>query len=86
LDYHRQHSRLASFCKHVDCPDEFFFQTILANSEHGKDLQPSITYTDWQPKRDSPETLTQSYLAHFAQPVVMASERHNCPLPGGEVL
>ncbi|MDR6738153.1 MULTISPECIES: beta-1,6-N-acetylglucosaminyltransferase [Herbaspirillum] len=86
LDYHRQHPRLASFCKHVDCPDEFFFQTILGNSEHGKDLQPSITYTDWQPKRDSPETLTQSYLAHFAQPVVMASERHNCPLPGGEVL
>jgi hypothetical protein len=86
LDYVREHQRFVHFSRHVDCPDEFFFQTILGNSRFAPTLEPSITYTNWRPGQMSPDTLIDFHLEHFAQPLVMNSVNHNCPLPGGEVL
>ncbi|KAF1043031.1 MAG: hypothetical protein GAK35_02413 [Herbaspirillum frisingense] len=86
LDYTQAHARFVHFSHHVDCPDEFFFQTILGNSPFASTLEPSITYTNWRPGQMSPDTLKEFHLEHFAQPLVMNSVNHNCPLPGGEVL
>jgi hypothetical protein len=86
LDYAAEHRRFVRFCHHVDCSDEFFFQTILGNSHLAGTLAPSITYTNWRPNQMSPDTLKEFHLEHFAQPVVMNSANHNCPTPGGEVL
>ncbi|OWY30967.1 beta-1,6-N-acetylglucosaminyltransferase [Herbaspirillum robiniae] len=86
LAYVREHRRFVRFSHHVDCSDEFFFQTIMGNSPFAPTLAPSITYTNWRPGQMSPDTLKQFHLEHFAQPLVMNSANHNCPLPAGEVL
>lgn len=86
LDYVAEHRRFVRFSHHVDCSDEFFFQTILGNSHLADTLAPSITYTNWRPGQMSPDTLKDFHLEHFAQPLVMNSANHNCPTPAGEVL
>jgi len=86
LDFVDAHPRFVRFCRHTDCPDEFFFQTILWNSPLRQSLRPGITYTNWVPGKMSPETITTDYLPHFAQEVVLNSPHNNSPLPPSEVL
>lgn len=86
LDYVSEHPRFMRFCHHTDCPDEFFFQTILWNSPFKESLRPTLTYTDWRPGKQSPEAINGDTLAQFAQDVVFNSPHNNSPLPPGEVL
>lgn len=86
LDFVQAHPRFVRFCQHTDCPDEFFFQTILWNSAFRPTLRPCITYTNWVPGKMSPETISADYLPHFASAVVLNSPHNNSPLPPAEVL
>jgi hypothetical protein len=74
------------FCKHVDCPDELVFQTILWNSPFKDKISHSLTYTDWLPNRTGPENIDAAYLPALRQAIVLDSARNNCPGEKREVL
>lgn len=49
----------ANYFKLVDTPDEFFFQTILYNSEFRYKIRDGVLhYTDWSEKKKHPKFLT----------------------------
>ncbi|GDX62475.1 glycosyl transferase [Candidatus Saccharibacteria bacterium] len=49
------------FFKHVDIPDEIFFQTILSNSKYRKDLiNDDIRYIDWSNPAECPAVLRRA--------------------------
>ena len=86
LEQTQRSPRLYRFCKFVDCSDEFFFQVTLWNSPFRARISHSLTYTDWQPGKMSPETIDAGYLPQFAGPVIRDSARNNCPNEKREVL
>jgi hypothetical protein len=56
--------QLKNFYKHSGCPDEMFFQTILANSPYrSKLVNDNMRYINWKEGADGhPKTLTQADL------------------------
>jgi hypothetical protein len=80
------HPDFYDFCKHVDCPDELVFQTILWNSPFRDRLSHSLTYTDWLPNKSGPEDIGANYLPVLSAALVLDSERNNCPGEKREVL
>lgn len=86
LEFVQANPAFLRFCRHTDCPDEHFLQTILWNSSFRQTLRPSITYTEWKPGSHSPETMSQRHIDLFNAARVMNAEHHNSPLPAEEVL
>ena len=59
LEYVKTNPRIVKFFKLSWAPDELFFQTILYNSPHKKDLvNDNLRYIDWSEKKASPKTFT----------------------------
>ncbi|WP_158903624.1 beta-1,6-N-acetylglucosaminyltransferase [Burkholderia sp. L27(2015)] len=82
----RNNPRFYQFCKNIDCPDEFVFQTILWNSPFKEKISHSLTYTHWLPGKVGPENIDASYFPVFRQPVICDSQQNNCPNEKHEVL
>lgn len=62
------HPRIARFFKHTWGPDEFFFQTILYNSVHKKELvNDNLRYIDWTAGNMSPKILSCDDLDQLKQ-------------------
>lgn len=57
---------VVEFFKHSRCPDEMFFQTILANSAFKPNLRPSVTYTDWSRRGSSPADISEWHIDRIA--------------------
>jgi hypothetical protein len=58
-EFVRRERRFVGFFKHVDKPDEMFFQTILINSSReSRIVRDDVHYTDWSGGRSHPEILT----------------------------
>lgn len=53
------------YYKNTVCPDEGFFQTILANSELSSAITTNLTYADWSKGGDNPALITDSHLSKF---------------------
>jgi hypothetical protein len=59
MEYVKTNPRIVKFFKLSWAPDELFFQTILYNSPHKKDMvNDSLRYIDWSEKKASPKTFT----------------------------
>jgi hypothetical protein len=86
IDFVEKKYDFYKFCKNIDCPDEFFFQTILGNSPFREKISHSLTFTHWLPGKRSPEIIDASYLPVFRQPVIYDSPHNNCPNEKKEVL
>ncbi|CAN7749241.1 beta-1,6-N-acetylglucosaminyltransferase [Caballeronia sp. LjRoot31] len=86
IDFLDKNVNFYKFCKNVDCPDEFLFQTILWNSSFREKVSHSLTFTHWLPGRRSPENIDASYLPDFRQSVIYDSRQNNCPNGKKEVL
>jgi len=86
LDSVAADSRFFRFCKHVDCPDEFFFQAILWNSTFRSKISHSLTFTHWVPKKMSPENIDSSYMSDFKAAIILDSNENNCPNEKREVV
>jgi hypothetical protein len=56
---------IVEFFKHVEYPDESFFQTILMNSRFGKNVVRNLTYTDWRNGGSSPSLINENHLPMF---------------------
>lgn len=54
------------FFEHTHCPDESFFQTILANSPFRSRIRRNLTYADWSRGGARPGDLTGRHLDFFA--------------------
>jgi len=74
------------FFKHTDCPDESFFQTILANSSYRQAISHNITYTDWLPNKTGPELIGEKQLKDLTQMIVRNAPNNNSPNLKQEVL
>lgn len=58
LEYSRKNPRVIRFFRQTWGPDEFFFQTVLYNSAHRKDLiNDNLRYIDWSEGKASPKIL-----------------------------
>lgn len=86
LKFKQENPRFYRFCRHVDCPDEFFFQSILWNSVFKKAISHSLTYTSWEPASTGPQNIDAGHLAHFRNAYVLDAPENNCPNPKREVL
>ena len=59
LDYVNKHPKAIRFFQYTWGPDEFFFQTILYNSEHRSHLvNDNLRFIDWSEGKASPKTFT----------------------------
>lgn len=74
LSYHDQNPALARHYRRVQCADESYFNTILANAAGLQVRNDCLRYTDWSMGGDHPKTLTMEDLdrlrasdAHFAR-------------------
>lgn len=56
---------VVAFFKNTVCPDESFFQTVLANSPFESRVARNLTYADWSRGGSSPATIDESHLAFF---------------------
>jgi hypothetical protein len=86
FEFLRANPKFYEFCMHVDCPDEFLFQTILWNSPFMPDMSHSLTYTHWLKGKGGPEVLGAMHLAALGSPIVLDSTQNNCPNEKREVL
>lgn len=75
-----------NFVKNTDCPDEFFFQTALANSVFRTHLRHSLTYASWQGQATGPEAISSQHLEALSRMHVRSAENSNSPTPPSEVL
>ncbi|MEW1958814.1 beta-1,6-N-acetylglucosaminyltransferase [Kineococcus sp. NPDC059986] len=63
LDFVDTHPRLVRFFRHVQVPDEMFFQTVVDALPHRYELRPNLTFTRWtSADRLSPDTLSAADL------------------------
>jgi hypothetical protein len=86
LKFKEENPRFYRFCRHVDCPDEFFFQSILWNSVFKKSIRHSLTYTNWKPGSTGPQNIGTEHLPHLSGQYVLDAPDNNCPNPKREVL
>lgn len=62
LGFVAQNPSVVAFFKHTGCPDESFFQTIVANTAAAAHIVPNLTYTVWAPGAASPEYMSEKHL------------------------
>jgi hypothetical protein len=65
LDWTDRRPRLASFLRHTHCPDECFFQTVLANSEFRERIEDSLTFADWSDPDEQPRQIRDGHLSQL---------------------
>ncbi len=65
LDYVDANPRYVSFYKTALCPDESFFQTIIAHSPFLNDVRGNLTYTDWSAGGSGPAFISEKHLPMF---------------------
>jgi hypothetical protein len=65
LTWTEKRPQLVSFLRHSHCPDECFFQTILANSEPANRIAGTLTYADWSDPTEQPRLIRDSHLAQL---------------------
>lgn len=63
----REHD-LVRFFRHVICPDESFFHTIVGNSELRSRIRRNVTYVDWSGGGQNPSAFTEDHLERFGRP------------------
>ncbi len=51
--------------KYSNCPDESFFQTILANSALSSRIRPSLTFVDWSRPFERPCLIDEGHVSQF---------------------
>jgi hypothetical protein len=85
-DFMRDHPDFTRFCQNIDCPDEFFFQTLLWNSPFQQNIAHSITYTSWMPDQTGPEMIGAAHLPALTEAVVLDAPNNNSPHPKAEIL
>lgn len=54
--------RFVSFFRCSHCPDESFFQTLLADSALGERMAGSVTFADWSPGIEQPSLIREDHL------------------------
>jgi len=86
LKFKQENPRFYRFCKHVDCPDEFFFQSILWNSVFKEAVSHSLTFKSWKPGSCSPQNIDVTVLPQLRARPVIDADNNNCPNPKQEVL
>lgn len=62
FDFIKTHPEFIRLYQKVVVPDEMFFQTIIGNSAYADSLARSLTYSDWQPGKSSPENMTVDHV------------------------
>jgi hypothetical protein len=60
-----ENPRLIRFYETTYCPDEMFFQTILANSSFRETIRPPVTFTDWTDGKLHPNPINDSHVELF---------------------
>jgi len=65
LDWTDRRPRLAAFLRHTHCPDECFFQTVLANSALRERLASSLTFADWSDPAEQPRQIRDGHLSQL---------------------
>jgi hypothetical protein len=67
-DYARSNPSFVRFFRHVDVPDELFFQTIILNSPFAEAaVNDSLRYIEWNdPRSGSPAILTSAQIERLA--------------------
>jgi Core-2/I-Branching enzyme len=64
----KDNSKFIDFFRHVNIPDEVFFQTIVLNSHFKEQVVNSdLTYIDWTAKLANPKILRQEDLENLSQ-------------------
>ncbi len=54
--------RFVSFFRYTHCPDECFFQTVLANSALREHIAGSLTFADWSSGPEQPSQIREEHL------------------------
>jgi hypothetical protein len=65
LDFTLSHPRLANFFKHTLASDEFLIHIILGNSPYMKNVEKSLTFTDWSAGGKHPAWIGEKHLEVF---------------------
>lgn len=65
LEFVRTRPDVVDFFKHVEFPDEAFFQTVLMNSKFAENVVRNLTYTDWSAGGSSPSIMSEKHLPMF---------------------
>lgn len=65
LDGADRRPRLVKFLRHTHCPDECFFQTVLANGALRDRLAPSLTFSDWSDPAEQPRLIRDGHLTQL---------------------
>jgi hypothetical protein len=71
LDFQERHKQIVEFYKNTACPDESFFQTIVASVMPAKQIRPSLTYADWRTTGYSPRDISEDHLDFLGRPHVL---------------
>jgi Core-2/I-Branching enzyme len=67
VDFVGREPQIVDFFRHVICPDESFFQTIIGNSVFRERVRRNLTFVDWSAGGQNPSRLTESHLHRFAR-------------------
>jgi len=70
----------ANFFKYSHCPDEMFFQTILANSAFRKSLKPAIFYADFPKGSPHPSLISNKHLKELLKSKISTTYGDISPL------
>lgn len=58
----RRSADLQRFCRNAKMPDEFYFQTLIMNSQFSSHVRPSLMFTEWKPGAGNPEPLNEKHV------------------------
>ncbi|MDE1006207.1 MAG: hypothetical protein OSB38_11125 [Paraburkholderia fungorum] len=86
LNFLDEHPCFYKFFRHVDCPDELVFQTVLWNSDFRSKISHSLTFTHWLPNSRGPEDIDLNFIDIFRKTPVLDSPYNNCPHVKREVV
>jgi hypothetical protein len=62
-----QRPELVALFKYATCPDESFFQTILANSALSGRIKTCLTFTDWSRPQERPCLIDDGHMSELLQ-------------------
>ncbi len=71
LDFQHAYPQILEFYKNTSCPDESFFQTIVASVVPAKQIRRSLTYADWRTTGYSPREISEEHLDFLGRPHVL---------------
>lgn len=65
-DFVKNNKEFVDFYKNTVCPDESFFQTIIANSHYKEKVRANLTYADWSAGGANPANISEQHLSLFS--------------------